>query len=314
MTPPRVAVILVNWGNHEDTLECLRSLANSSYQPCEVIVVENGSKPESVAALRGAPGSDLLLESAQNLGFTGGNNLGIRVALERGADLVFVLNNDTIVDRETIGTLVDALSTTPAAGIATPKIRFYQPDNLIWYAGGTLSTRTQNPVMTGYKQIDDGRWDIPGNVDFASGCAMLVRRALFERLGGFVDEYFAVWEDVDFSLRVRNAGHRIVYVPSAVVWHKESAAVGGQDAPGYVYYQMRNRFLFLRRNTLSPLVRASGFCFAMAYVAKRSLIFAVGGNWAGLAAIGAAVRDGLAGRGGARCAGSRESAGSPRLP
>jgi hypothetical protein len=312
MTHPKVAVILVNWNNHEDTLECLRSLQGSSYQPLEVIVVENGSKPESVAALRAAPGCDLLIESAQNLGFTGGNNLGIRTGLERGAGLVFVLNNDTTVNSSTIGTLVDALTTTPNAGIATPKIRFYQPDNLIWYAGGTFSTRSQNPVMTGYKQVDDGRWDTPGDVDFASGCAMLVRRALFDRFGGFVEDYFAVWEDVDFSLNARSAGYRIVYVPSAVVWHKESSAAGGHDAPGYVYYQVRNRFLFLTRWVRSPAIRASAYLFLAAHLTKRSLAFALRGKFAAVAAIVAAVGDGLAGRGGARGAASKLDAADSR--
>jgi GT2 family glycosyltransferase len=312
MTHPKVTVILVNWNNHEDTLECLRSLQGSSYQPREVILVENGSRPESVAALRGAPGYDLLIESPRNLGFTGGNNLGIRAALERGADLVFVLNNDTIVNRETIGTLVAALAANPDAGIATPKIRFYRPDNLIWYGGGTFSTWVQNPIMSGYKQIDDGRWDTPGDVDFASGCAMLVRRALFDRFGGFVEEYFAVWEDLDFCLNARSAGYRIMYVPSAVIWHKESSAAGGHDAPGYVYYQIRNRLLFLARWVRSPAIRASAYLFLAAHLTKRSLVLALRGKWAAVAAVAAAVEDGLAGRGGARGATSRLAAADLR--
>jgi len=300
VTRGKVAVILVNWNNHADTLECLRSLQSSSYQPREVLVVENGSRPESVQALRGAAGCDLLIESAQNLGFTGGNNLGIRTALERGADFVFVLNNDTIVNEATIATLVNGLEAAPDAGIAAPKIRFYKPDNLVWYAGGRFSTAAQNPVMIGYQAVDDGRWDVPGNVDFASGCAMLIRREILERLGGFADEYFAVWEDVELSLRVRSAGHPIAYVPGSLVWHKESAASGGLDAPGYVYYQMRNRFLFLGRRGLPWLPRVTGFCYALAYVVKRSLVFVLAGHWAGVAAIAAGARDGMVGRGGER--------------
>jgi GT2 family glycosyltransferase len=300
MTQARVAVILVNWNNHVDTLECLRSLMLSSHESRDVIVVDNGSRPESVAALLGAAGCDLMIESAHNLGFTGGNNLGIRAALIRGADFVFVLNNDTTVDRDTIAVLVDAMEGSPEAAIATPKIRFYDPENLIWYGGARFSPASQNPVMLGYLQTDDGRWDTAGDVPFASGCAMLIRGDVLDRLGGFDDKYFAVFEDAELSLRVRGAGYRIMYVPSALVWHKESASVGGHDAPGYVYYQVRNRILFLRRKPLATLSRISGLCFALAYFMKQSVRFATRARWTTLAAMGAAVVDGAAGRGGAR--------------
>ena len=298
--PPRVVVVLVNWNNHGDTLECLESLCRSTYEPREVIVVDNGSRPESVDALRGGTGGALLIESPVNLGFTGGNNLGIRTALDRHADLVFVLNNDTTVHPETISLLVGALEAEPRAGIAAPKVRFFPPEDLIWYAGGAFSELTQNPVMRGYRQADDGRWDEPGEVEFASGCAMLIRRGLLERLGGFSDEYFAVWEDVDLSRRARSAGYRILYVPGAVVWHKESASVGGNDAPRFVYYQVRNRFLFLRRWARGPLIPVSAGLFAAAHLTKRSLAFALHRRWGALAAIGAGIAHGLAGRGGPR--------------
>lgn len=263
-------------------------------------MVDNGSRRESVAALRAASGIDGLIESPDNLGFTGGNNLGIRAALDRNADFVFILNNDTTVHPEAIGTLASALDAEPEAGIAAPKIRFATPPDLIWYGGGTLSPLTQNPLMVGYRHADDGRWDRPRNVTFASGCAMMVRRGLLERLGGFVDEYFAVWEDVDLSRAARGAGYRILYVPAALVWHKESAAVGGNDAPGYVYYQVRNRFIYLRRWARTPARLAASAVFSALYLAKRTLLLALTGRWAAVAAVGAGITDGLAGRGGRR--------------
>lgn len=307
---PKVSVILVNWNNHIDTLNCIRSVGQSTYPYRDVIVVDNGSSPESVAALRGAAGCDILIEADRNLGFTGGNNLGIHAALERGADLLFILNNDTVVDPRTIGLLVDALTATPTAGIAAPKIRFMEPADLLWYGGAQLSKLTLNLTMTGYKQIDDGRWDEPKDVDMVSGCAMLIRAELMERLGGFCDRYFAVFEDLDLSLRVKRAGYRLVYVPAAVVWHKESSSTGGHDSPAYVYYQVRNRFLFIRRWAHSRNARLAAYSFSVLHLAKRSAGFAVQGKWRSIAAVAGGTRDGVMGRGGARCGARRDT--SPR--
>lgn len=298
MAAAKVVVILVNWNNSRDTIACLQSLAASKYTPMEVIVVDNGSRPDALAALRGAPGPHTLIETGKNLGFTGGNNLGIREALGRGADLVFVLNNDTLVHPDAVGHLVAALQANPAAGLAAPKIRFHEPDNLLWYAGGTFSPMTQSARMEGYGQPDDGRWDLPKDVDFASGCAMLIRRGALDQLGGFREDYFAVWEDLDFSRQLHEAGYRMLYVPEALIWHKESAAVGGQDAPGYVYYQVRNRFLFLARWARSPMTRLTAYAFAGTYLAKRSLGLLLHGKLASIAAVLRGSVDGLAGRAG----------------
>jgi GT2 family glycosyltransferase len=305
--PLPVAVVLVNWNSHADTLACVESLASCDYRDLEVIVVDNGSRRESVEALRHAGGIDRLIEVPDNLGFTGANNLGIRAALEGAAQCVFVLNNDTVVRPNAISLLVQALRTQPSLGITAPKVLFMEPPHLVWYGGGYFTTIGQNPVMMGYRQPDDGRWNTPGDVAFVSGCAMMISRGLLEKLedGVFVDAYFAVWEDADLCRKARSMGFGIGYVPSAVVLHKESAAVGGNDAPGYVYYQVRNRILYLRRWVRGPKDVVLAWGYSALYLMKRAASLAFARRWEAVVAIGAGTADGLAGRWGRRARANR---------
>jgi GT2 family glycosyltransferase len=242
---PSVFVILVNWNREDDTIECVDSLRACRYGNQRIVVVDNGSTENSVARLRALGDDMVLLEMGDNLGFTGGNNIGIEHAMRHGADYVFLLNNDTVLDPGCIGRLVETAEEDPAIGVVGPKIVFYDRPRVIWAAGGEYRAGWVTGRATGQGQTDVGQFDVRRDVAWVTGCAMLIRRQVIGQQGGLCDDFFAVGEDLDYCLATRKGGYRVVYEPRALVRHKESMSSGGHDAPQYVYYQTRN-FVLLR--------------------------------------------------------------------
>ena len=194
------------------------------------------------------------MRSDENLGFAGGNNLGIRAA---SGDCLLLLNNDTEVADDTLHYLCDTLDADPSVGAVCPKIRFWASPQAIQFAGYTPLTRiTLRNALVGFGQTDDGRFDTPHDTPYAHGAAMMVRRETVEKAGPMPEEYFLYYEELDWSERIREAGYRIVYDPRATVFHKESATTGRQS-PLRSYYLTRNRLLFARRNRRGAARRLS---------------------------------------------------------
>jgi GT2 family glycosyltransferase len=305
---PRLAVVLVNWNRAEDTAACLRSLwacdyaaeINPGSPALDILVVDNGSRPESVAALKRLDGPFTLIEVGANLGFTGGNNIGMARAMERGADYILLLNNDTVARADALTHLVDTAEADQGIGLAVPKILWMDRPDRIWFGGSSLNRRFLAVRMLGYGEMDAGQYDQGGDVPFVTGCAMLIRRETAERIGGLDERFFAVSEDVDYSLRVAKSGQRMVYIPRAVICHKEAASSGGQDSPGYVYYQVRNGLLLRRLHTDGWRNAAAAFAYWLAATGKRGAAFMLHGQWGSLAGLLAGAWDGLLGRVGSR--------------
>jgi GT2 family glycosyltransferase len=229
-------IIVVNYNGGEQVLECLRSLEADTGQGREIIVVDNASQDGSSARIQETFPSVKLIRAVTNLGFGGGNNLGARYA--RGQYLAF-LNPDTVVESGWLEALVQALEYNPEAGMATARILLRDRPNTINTCGNDvhLSGLTLCRGM-GQPRQD---YDTPGEVGAVSGAAFLIRRDLFERLGGFDASFFLYMEDTDLSLRARLAGWSILYVPEAVVYHNYRLRFG----PRKIYYQERNRYLML---------------------------------------------------------------------
>ena len=249
-THPLVYVVVLNWNGWRDTTRCLTSLRSSTSPNLHVVMVDNGSTngtPEHLAPLLEEPWAELV-SAGRNLGFTGGANLGLRLALERGADYAFLLNNDATVAPDCITMLVEAAEQRPEVGFVGPKIVWAQQPDRIWSAG--MSVNWQRATIESHRnEPDDGRFDGCRVVQGLSGCALLVKRAVLE-LATLLDErYFAYYEDLDWCLRARRAGFRCLYVGAARAAHVSSATSNrGADrsqAALVNYYGARNGLLFM---------------------------------------------------------------------
>ncbi len=295
-----LAIVLVNWNRSEDTLNCVQSLGTSTFKDFVVIVVDNGSVARELEKVQAGADRFVLIETGENLGYTGGNNVGIKHALELGCRFVLLLNNDTFVAPSTLDQMMNAFAADSRIGLLTPKIFFHPERHLIWSAGTRFDGRYMIGHLHGYNERDFGQFDEPADLEWASGCAMLIQSDVIRDVGLLCDDYFAVCEDIDYSLRTKKVGYRIMYEPSALVWHLESASSGGHDAPQYVYYQIRNYLMLHRRWASGVTHLIVSQIYFLLYATKRSFTFALRGKWRSVAGIAYGIRDALIGRVGRR--------------
>ncbi len=245
---PRISIIVLNWNGKKDTLECLASLRHLDYSPFHILVVDNGSSDGSAAAIRQRFPDIEILETGQNFGFAEGNNIGIRHALKKALkpDYLLLLNNDTVVDPQLLNAFVSAMH--PPIGILGAKIYLYDQKNTFDHLGGVWNAKKAAFDLIGNREIDDGKsWEKTRSLDYACGCALFVKTAVFEQIGLLEPKFFLIWEESDFCFRARRAGYSTMMCPQAKLWHKVSASfVGGK--PHSTYFWWRNRLLWIERN------------------------------------------------------------------
>ena len=246
MTKPRVSIITVNYRQAAVTCALLDSLAANSYREhLEIIVVDNGALEDSTALFKQHHPSVKVIVSPENLGFAGGNNLGIRAAT---GDFLFLVNNDTVFTDGLVENTVRRFVTNPQIGAVSPKIRYFYTPQYIQYAGFTeINILTGRNKTIGKNEQDNGQHDTARPTPYAHGAAMMLRREVIDRVGFMPEEYFLYYEELDWCAQMRRAGFTIWYEPSGVIYHKESASVGKMSALK-MRYQTRNRLLFMRRN------------------------------------------------------------------
>jgi GT2 family glycosyltransferase len=243
-----VAVVVLSYNGRVDTLDCLASVARIRWSALTPILVDNGSRDGTAEAVASRYPAVCVLRQERNLGFAEGNNIGVRRALELGADYVFLLNNDTTIAPDTIRRCVDAASSRPDAGAVCPLIYFAEPSTLVWYAGASFNPYSAHSGrMLGYREVDHGQFGATRETDRAAGAAVLLPSRVLQEVGLLDQALFFLYEDVDWSLRARRAGHRIYVVPEAKVWHRVSATAGGEHAPMIAYYDTRNHVAICRR-------------------------------------------------------------------
>ncbi len=231
MNGEKTAVVVLIWNGAADTLACLASLAKVRQPEFTTILADNGSTDGSVDLVRRAFPEVEILETGRNLGFAGGNNAAFRSLRGRGFDNVVFLNNDTVVDPGFLQPLVETLR-DGWVGIVAPKILYMDDPSHIWYAGGVVSRATGLIEHIGIRQPDGPRFVAPKPVGYATGCCLAMRCRDFEAVGGF-DEHFGMYgEDVDLSMKVRERGLVVMYQPASRIWHRVSAASGGEMSLG----------------------------------------------------------------------------------
>lgn len=247
---PKIWIIILNWNGKKDTLECLDSVQKIDYPNYQILVVDNGSTDDSIEAIKEKFPSVSIVENITNLGFAAGNNEGIKYAIARGADYVFLLNNDTVVDSQVLWTLVKASLKYPKAGILGSKIYFYGQPQTIWFAGGEWLAEDAMFKHSGNGEIDDGKnWSTIQETGYICGCAFFVKAKVIEKVGMFEPKYFLMWEEVDWCSRTKKAGYQCLFVPDSKVWHKISSSFTDRDrAAHYHYFWFRNRLLWIERN------------------------------------------------------------------
>lgn len=242
---PLVSIITVNFRQPHVTVALLESIVQNSYKKVEVILVDNGSLADFSVLFKKAYPSVKIIISAENLGFAGGNNVGIAKA---AGDFLFFVNNDTILTDGLIEGLLSRFAKNPQIGVVSPKIRYYDKPDTIQYAGFTeIHAITGRNIAIGKNEIDNGQHDVAYSTAYAHGAAMMVSRKVIEKVGFMPEEFFLYYEELDWCAHIRRAGFSIWYEPEGLIYHKESASVGKMNALK-TYYLTRNRLLFMRRN------------------------------------------------------------------
>ncbi len=247
---PKVFAIVLNWNGLDDTLACVDSLARVPYTNLHVVVVDNGSRQSPRASIEGAHPTVDVIENARNLGYAGGNNVGIRHALAQGAEFVWVLNNDTTVEPDSLRNLVEtALRHPQAAAVGGKVLRADRPD-ILWMAWGRVTWRQSLIALDGRNQPDRGRYDVERAVPWLPGCSILFRAEALRQVGLFDEEFFAYHEDVEWAARAHEAGRELWFTGTARIRHAAHGSSGGEEYYGGFrkYLSARNSVLYAKRH------------------------------------------------------------------
>jgi hypothetical protein len=260
-----ISIIIVNYNTEQETEECLTSLQNLQTDGfCyNLIVVDNGSKqdftlPKNLQASQSSAENVEVIRTEANLGFTGGNNLGISHAVKNyNPEYFLLLNSDTVVKADFLIHLYHSLANNERAGLASSKIYFApgyefhqasynqeQQGEVLWYAGGSIDWQNLLAFHRGVDEVDRGHFQQQTQPDFATGCSLLIKREVIEEVGILDKKYFLYVEDVDYSLRVQRQGYQVLFCPQSIVWHKNAGSSQGVGSKIHQYYQTRNRLLF----------------------------------------------------------------------
>ena len=238
-----LSIITINYNGLEDTCALIESIPFNDKM--EVIVVDNASKNDEGSIIQKRFPYVKVVQSEKNLGFAGGNNLGIKAAHGK---YLFIINNDTVFKDFNVQALVKRLNSSPQIAIVCPKIRFAWGNNPIQYAGYTsLSKMTVRNQAIGFSEEDNGQYETAHPTPYAHGAAMLIKREAIDKVGLMPECYFLYYEELDWSMMFTRAGFQIWYDPHCTIYHKESQATG-QNSPLRTYYITRNRLLLVKRN------------------------------------------------------------------
>ena len=257
-------IVIVNYNGEAYQNDCVRSLYAMDYKDFEIIVVDSGSGDNSIQKLKKEfPEVHVLLQN-ENVGVAKGNNIGIKYSIfELKTKYTLLLNNDVEVDRGLLESLVERSS---GEYVTVPKIYYFEPNDVLWFAGGVLDWKKGSARHLGIHEIDNNQFGEEKIIDYAPTCCMLIPNRIFEKVGYIDENVFMYYDDTDLCVRFLNHGFQMVYVPKAVMWHKVSSSTGGEKSKTATYYMYRNQLYFINkyRDYIGILART--------YVVLRSIV------------------------------------------
>ena len=287
--------VVTNWNGGERNLACIASLIAEGIPPERIVFVDNASKDGSLELVRTEHPGVSFVEHGSNLGFAEGSASGAALALERGADAVFFVNNDVVLLEGCVEPLVSVLVEEAGVGLVGPRVLYASERSRVWSAGGSVAWRANVLTLLGHGADDAPEWELEREVDFVCGCALLVRRAVLEEVGGFRHEWFAYFEDADLGVRARREGWSSRVVGRAACLHDASASTGGGRNPRRKYMMGLNSVWFLRAHG-SPLRWGRFVFFDVLSLPFALLVGLFRGEAAGVLAKALGILEGLVGR------------------
>ena len=245
---PKIIAVTINWNGYKDTIELIESFKKVTYSNLEIIVIDNNSLTDEVEKLKSSLGNSVqIIILNENIGFTGGNNIGIVAALNQNADYILTINNDTTVEPNFLENLLQEFKNSKQIGIVAPQINYFFEPNRVWSAGGRISKFRASGFANSDK-LESQLSKIDREVEFVSGCCMLIKKEVFEDVGLFDENFFLYLEDTDLCYRVNKAGHKIIVTPKSKIFHKVKMSTKVNHSTLPLYYTTRNRLYFAKKN------------------------------------------------------------------
>ena len=262
----KVAIIIVNYNGYLDTKACVESIQKIKVEKgllYSIIVVDNGSSQQDEKCIEYLKNNTIFLEVNENKGFSGGNNIGIRYAIEKDYTHVLLLNNDTIVEVDFLDKLMKCVLTRTNVGAAIGKIYYYDEPDILWYAGGSVDYNIGMVWQHGNGKKDMGQYDKEYEVGFVTGCMMLIPIEVIKKIGVLEEDFFLYAEDLEYSLRIHANGFKMYYFPEAVIYHKVGASSGREEiSMNTQYYMVRNIYkAFFKYQTCTQRVKSVAYNF-----------------------------------------------------
>ncbi len=244
---PLVYIIVLNWNGWQDTVSCVQSLQRLDYSNYQILIVDNGSSDGSEKKLREKFPKTTTLQTGKNLGYAGGNNLGMEYALKNGAEYILLLNNDTTVEADVLSKLVETAKDNPQIGMVGPLVCYDEAPDLVQTAGMTVNLWGMRMDQVGNKQKLGQFSELITGLEAINGVCLLVKSEVIREVGLIDTDYFMYTEEVDWAHRIRKANFLLVVNPAAVIYHK-MPLVGRRFQPRVIYYQTRGKVIFLKKH------------------------------------------------------------------
>lgn len=271
-----IYIVMVNYNSSDDTLECVKSISHNNYKDYKVVIIDNCSREVEKDKLSVLKDECILIYSDKNIGWAPGCNIGMHRAVEDGADYVMLLNNDTLVDPNFLTAFFDNMNRFPSFGMVSSKINYESRRDLIWSAGGHYNKYRCTGIMGKYKQPDHEPKGLVEEATFLTGCSVLIPVSAIKEVGYFDESYFMYADDLEYSRRFLKYGYKLYYCSDSVIYHKVSAASGGEYSPFYCEWCTRSNLKYIREQGES---KVTAYILFVAYFVAKIGYFSIHGKF-----------------------------------